>query len=155
LAQEWRGAERLGELADRFNRWGARCREAGIRFGYHNHDFELKPNGDMGRGLDIMLKNTDPDLVDFEMDIFWVVKAGGDPLDYLARYPRRFPLVHVKDATAAPALAMTDVGKGTIDFGTVFKRNGSLKHAFVEHDEPTDPLASATNSYRHLAALQY
>jgi sugar phosphate isomerase/epimerase len=143
------------KFADRLNRLGTIAHGAGLRFGYHNHDFELKPNGDVGRGLDILLKNTDPALVDFEMDIFWVVKAGGDPLDYLARYPKRFPLMHVKDATAAPALAMTDVGKGTIAFATIFKKNTALQHAFVEHDEPADPLASATASYNHLATLQY
>ncbi len=145
------------KVSDRLNRLGTIAHGNGLRFGYHNHDFELKPNGDAGRGLDIMLKNTDPGLVDFEMDIYWVVKGGGDPMDYITRYPGRFALMHVKDATAAPERKMVDVGSGTIDFAAIFARRqtSGMRHAFVEHDEPSDPLVSATNSYRHLAALKF
>ena len=105
----------------------------------------------------LLLSKTDPKLVDFEMDIYWVVKGGGDPLALFKRYPHRFPLMHAKDATAAPARAMVDVGAGTIDFAKIFGRANlsGMKHVYAEHDSPADSMQSATRSYRHLAALKY
>ncbi len=144
------------QLADRFNGLAAMAKKSGLRFAYHNPDFEFARDGN-GTALDTLLTKTDPKLVDFEMDIYWVVKGGGDPLALFKRYPHRFPLMHAKDATAAPARAMVDVGSGTIDFARIFARRNvsGMKHVFVEHDSPADPLQSATNSYRHLAALKY
>jgi sugar phosphate isomerase/epimerase len=142
-------------FADRFNSLAAKAKEAGLRFAYHNHDFEFMKVGD-STGLDVLLAKTDPALVDFEMDLYWIVKAGGDPLDFIKRYPRRFPLMHVKDATAAPERKIMDVGSGTIDFAKIFAASdfSGMQHAFVEHDEPADPIESARNSYRYLAALR-
>ena len=142
-------------LADRFNQLGAAARAAGLRFAYHNHAFEFKPAGDRN-GLEVLLSNTDQGLVDFEMDIYWVTVGGGDPLDLINRYPGRFPLMHAKDATAAPERKMVDVGSGTIEFGKIFaeKRSG-LRHVFVEHDEPVDALQSARNSFRYLDGLRF
>jgi sugar phosphate isomerase/epimerase len=144
-------------VADRFNQLATIAQKGGLKFAYHNHDFEFAKVGD-ATGLDVLISKTDPKLVDFEMDIYWVVKGGGDPLDFIARYPGRFPLMHVKDATAAPARAMADVGKGTIDFAKIFaqQNKSGMRHAFVEHDSPgPDPLASARNSYQYLASLDY
>jgi sugar phosphate isomerase/epimerase len=142
--------------AERFNQLATVARSGGLRFGYHNHDFEFAKVGD-GTGLDVLLGRTDPKLVDFEMDIYWVVKGGGDPLELIARHPGRFPMMHIKDATAAPARTMVDVGKGTIDFSRIFaqEKTSGMQHVFVEHDEPANPLQSATDSYRYLAALNY
>lgn len=142
--------------AERFNKLGEAAKQSGLRFAYHNHDFELARVAD-GTGLDILISRTDPTVVDFEMDIYWVVKGGGDPLDYIKRHPRRFPLLHVKDATAAPERKMADVGSGTIDFAQIFARGkvSGMRHVFVEHDLPANAILSATSSYKHLAALKY
>ena len=140
------------DLASFANRIGATCRDAGLAFGYHNHDFELEPIG--GKvPLDLLLEETDPELVTFELDLYWVTKGGGDPLDYIDRYPGRFRLCHVKDM--APDGTMVDVGSGAIDFAAIFAaaETAGLEHYFVEHDEPTDPIESITRSYRHLDSL--
>lgn len=143
-------------IADRYNQLGAKARERGLRFAYHNHDFEFVKVGD-GTALDLLLSSTDPRFVDFEMDIYWVVKGGGDPIALIKKYPHRFPLMHAKDATAAPERTMTEVGGGTIDFKSIFRNAGlsGMQHVFVEHDQPADPLESARSSYRYLAALRY
>lgn len=145
-----------GTLADRFNQLATMARARGLKFAYHNHDFELAPAGS-STALDLLLTRTDPKLVDFEMDLYWMVKAGADPLDFFKRYPRRFPLLHVKDAMAAPERTMVDVGQGTIDFRKIFAKSNQsgAKHMYVEHDNPADPLQSATTSYKHLATLNF
>ncbi len=139
-------------LAEEMNHFGERSREAGLRFAYHNHDFELERAGDTCP-LDILIENTDPDLVSFEVDLFWLVHGGGDPFDYFQRYPGRFELCHVKDRTADGD--MVDVGAGDIDFEAIFERSSQagLVHYFVEHDAPADPLASVRASLEHLESF--
>jgi sugar phosphate isomerase/epimerase len=137
--------------AERFNQLAHLAHASGLRFAYHNHDFELV-SFDGTNGLELLLSGTDPKAVEFEMDIYWVVKGGGDPIDLLTRYPNRFPLLHAKDATAAPERKMVDVGAGTIDFEKILKR-AKAAHVFVEHDNPADPMQSAVVSYRHLSRL--
>ncbi|MYE34727.1 MAG: sugar phosphate isomerase/epimerase [Gemmatimonadales bacterium] len=139
-------------LADEFNGLGARCREAGLGFAYHNHDFELE-EVDGVRLFDIMIENTDPELVTYEVDFYWLVQAGADPFDYFSRYPGRFELCHVKDRTADGEMA--DVGAGEIDFEAIFERSdeAGLIHYFVEHDAPRDPMGSVRASYEHLASF--
>jgi sugar phosphate isomerase/epimerase len=139
--------------ADRFNQLGAMANQNELRFGFHNHASEFVPF-DGTNGLETLLKNTDPKAVDFEMDIYWVVKGGGDPLDLLARHKGRFPLFHAKDATAAPEKKMVDVGAGTIDFAKIFSM-AKPKHVFVEHDQPGDAIRSAEGSYQFLDRLKY
>jgi sugar phosphate isomerase/epimerase len=146
----------LPRLADRLNHLATLTRSAGLRHAYHNHDFELAAAPGGGTLLDGLLTGTDPALVSFEMDVYWVTKAGHDPLALMAKYPGRFPLLHIKDATAAPERRMVDVGEGTIDWRTILttaNRQG-LQHAFVEHDQPADPLASARASLEHLSSLK-
>jgi sugar phosphate isomerase/epimerase len=143
-------------VADAFNSAAATARKAGLRFAYHNHDFEM-PLMEGTRQLDFLIQNTDPAVVDFEMDIYWLVKGGGRPLDYFARFPHRFPMVHVKDAGPAPAYEMRDVGAGTIDFKSIFadSAQAGIQHYFVEHDQPADPFASAAASYNYLKQLAF
>jgi sugar phosphate isomerase/epimerase len=105
--------------ADVFNQRGETCRKNGIRFAYHNHDYSFKPlNGQMPQ--DVLMQQTDKNLVDYEMDIFWVVAAGQDPATWMAKYPGRFRLVHVKDrkkgATPDQQDASVILGTGSIDF---------------------------------------
>ncbi len=143
-------------FAARLNTLGAQTKRAGLRLAYHNHDFEFERIGNSFL-FDVLLRETDPALVHFEMDVYWVTKANADPLAYLRDHPGRFPLLHLKDMTAAPQRRMVDVGGGSIDFRQILKRasDGGLRHAFVEHDEPADPLASARASYAYLARLKY
>jgi sugar phosphate isomerase/epimerase len=105
--------------------------------------------------LDVLLDATAPERVAFELDIYWTVHGGGDPLAYFERHPGRFPLCHVKDRTAAGE--MVDVGAGAIDFAALFARaeQAGLRHFFVEHDEPADPLASIAASHDHLRGLAF
>jgi sugar phosphate isomerase/epimerase len=139
-----------------FNRAAAQAKSAGLRFAYHNHDFEFMAI-DGTRPYDILLKETDPSLVDFEMDIFWVVYGGANPIDLINQYPKRFALAHVKDSSGLPDKKMVDVGQGTIDFRSIFAQSdkAGFKHYFVEHDKPADPIATIRNSYKYLHALRY
>jgi len=139
-------------VAERFNRAAAAAREVGIGFAYHNHDYEFAPLE--GRvPYDVLLEETDPGLVRLELDLYWIVKGGRDPLEYFQRYPGRFPLVHVKDMGEDGGMA--DVGTGTIDFARIIARAGQagITHWFVEHDVPADPLRTARVSYENLRAL--
>ena len=141
-------------IAAQFNRAAAVVKEAGFRFAFHNHNAEFKKVG-AEVPLEILVKETDPTLVSYEMDIYWVVNGGGDPVDLLTRYPTRFKMLHVKDSMGAPNHRMADVGAGTIDFKTIFARARGIEHYFVEHDQPGDAIASATASYRYLSNLTY
>jgi len=145
-----RAGEALRRVADDFNRAGEAARAAGLRFGYHNHDWEMRPGADGVRPIDLLLDRTDPELVDWQMDIFWVVHGGADPMAELDARARRVTSVHVKDRTAAGEMA--DVGAGVIDFRPVLARAGELGllHQYVEHDQPGDPIESVRASYRAL-----
>jgi sugar phosphate isomerase/epimerase len=144
------------KIIDLLNQLGPQAKAAGLRLAYHNHDFEIRPV-DGVRPLDMMLSKTDPALVDFEMDLYWVVFGGGDPLDFFNRYPKRFALVHVKDSAGPPDNKMVDVGKGTIDFPKIFAQSdkAGIKHYFVEHDQPADPIATIRNSYKYLSTVRF
>ncbi len=139
-------------VAERFNTVALAVREAGLQFAYHNHDFEFEPiDGQVP--FDVLLEETDPDLVQIELDLFWIIHGGGDPYDYFARYPGRYPLVHVKDRLADGT--MVDVGDGAVDFTAIFSRSeeAGIRHYFVEHDRPDDALESIRRSYAHLEAM--
>ena len=143
-------------VAETFNRAGERARAAGLRFGYHNHDYEFAPvEGQVP--YDVLLAATDPALVTFEMDLYWTVKGGRDPLAYFASYPGRFPYVHVKDSGGPPDHRMVDLGRGTIDFAAIFARSAraGIRHYFVEHDEPRDPFAFCRDGYTYMQNLQF
>lgn len=148
-----RDGEALRRVADDFNRAGEAARAAGLRFGYHNHDWEMRPGADGVRPIDLLLDRTDPELVDWQMDIFWTVHGGADPMADLNARAGRVTSVHIKDRTATGD--MVDVGAGVIDFRTVLARAGALGllHQYVEHDQPGDPIESVRASYRTLAAM--
>lgn len=160
LIVAWIDAARRGSIADYkriagiFNGLGRKANAAGLRFGYHNHAYEMAPlQGQVP--YNVLLQLTDPDLVCFEMDIYWTTDGGKDPLTYFAKYPGRFPLVHVKDRTATGQ--MVDVGQGAIDWTAIFahRKQAGIKHEFVEHDEPGDPFTSIAASYDYLRALRF
>jgi sugar phosphate isomerase/epimerase len=143
-------------IADRLNRAGEAAARAGIRFAYHNHNFEFAP---MENRLpyDVLLESTDPRHVWFELDLYWITKGGQDPLTYFARWPGRFRMVHVKDSAGPPEHRMADVGAGTIDWGRIFKhrKEAGIEHFFVERDDPPEPFASVAASYAYLRDLRF
>jgi sugar phosphate isomerase/epimerase len=150
------GLDAYKRFAEHFNKAAEEARAAGLQFGYHNHDFEFAPVG--GRlPYDVLLAETDPKLVQFEMDLYWITKGGQDPLTYFARYPGRFPLVHVKDSMGPPEHKMADVGAGTIDWKRIFAQHeqAGIRHYFVEHDQPQDPFRSIQASCDYLKRLEF
>jgi sugar phosphate isomerase/epimerase len=161
--EERRTADDWKRVAQRFNRAGAACRDAGLQLAFHNHSYEFVPLPDGRIPYDLLLAETDPALVRLELDLFWITFGGGDPLAYFTRYPGRFPLVHVKDMQpkptpdVAPERVMTQVGQGSIDWKRIFARarDAGIEHYFVEHDQPADPLASIRSSYQYLRGLEF
>jgi sugar phosphate isomerase/epimerase len=140
-----------------FNKAGEISKRMGIQFCYHNHDFEFTVLDEVVL-YDLLLKEADPSLVQLELDLYWITKAGRDPLEYFAKYPGRFPLVHVKDMDATPRKCFADVGTGTIDFKRVFQQanKAGIKHYFYEQDStPGTPLQSAKASFDYLRTLTF
>lgn len=155
-----RTVEGWTQLAADFNRYGEAARGAGMRFGYHNHAGEFEDLGGGVTAYDILLRETDADLVDMELDLYWAVRGGQDPVAMFGRNPGRFKLFHVKDMTdRAGTQAMAPVGEGEIDFQTIFEHvpEAGTEHFFVEHDNaaesPGGSLASIATSYRNLRSL--
>lgn len=156
------------QAAEKFNRCGEASKKAGMQFGYHNHWFEFLPtNGKLP--YDELLTMCDANLVKMEMDLCWITVAGGDPLKYFAKYPGRFPLVHVKDFKTKPKITsggsqnfgdtvdLTEVGSGVIDWKKIFSHSeqAGIKHYIVEHDHPKEPLESIKKSYEYLVNLRW
>lgn len=141
-------------IAQRLNAAAAAAQRAGFRFAYHNHDFEITPLAGQVP-LEVLLAETDPALVKIEMDVYWTVKAGGDPLQYFTRFPGRVTMLHLKDSAGAPDHRMVAVGEGKIDWPTIIARGTAqgVQHAFVEHDNPADPWASVTASVGYLKRI--
>jgi sugar phosphate isomerase/epimerase len=136
-------SDRFRFLAERFNEAGALAKEAGLQFFYHNHNFEFENKQIDGTpNYNILLDETEPDLVKFELDLYWIVRGGENPLAYLASDPSRWPLYHVKDKTwkdRPDKEDWEDVGPGAIDFPDIFAAGQGRrvdKHFIVEHDEP-------------------
>ncbi len=146
----------LKRTADLFNRAASDAKTFKIRLGYHNHDVEF---GDVEgrRPLDVLLEETDPELVDFEMDLYWATRAGADPLAYFVQWPGRFPMWHLKDSSGPPEQRMVAVGAGTIDFARLLaaRKQAGARHFYVEHDNPGDPMAVVRDSYSYLDALRF
>lgn len=160
LVLPWVDAERRRTLddwkrvAELLGRAGAASARAGIRLGYHNHDVEFPPV-DGTVPLELLLAETDPSVVAFELDVYWMVKAGHDPLGWLERYPGRFELTHLKDTAGPPDHAMADVGAGILDWPGLLSAADAagVRHHFVEHDHPADAFASICASYEYLGSI--
>lgn len=154
LPEQRNSIDNYKKLAASFNKFGEACQKAGLQFAYHNHDFEFVTTAGQ-IPFDVLLAETDPQLVQIEIDLYWIIKAGADPLAYFAKHPGRFALCHVKDMAAEQK--MVEVGKGNIDFGKIFAQSqqAGLKHYFVEHDQPENPLESITISCQYLKGLKF
>jgi sugar phosphate isomerase/epimerase len=140
------------EYIELFNTFGEQCQRAGLKFAYHNHDFEFEVIEGI-RPMDLLIEETDNNLVSFELDLYWIIKAGEDPLRYIKKYPNRFPLWHIKDMDNDGS--MRDVGEGIIDFEEIFKlkKLSGLEHYYVEHDNTPNSLMTASKSFDALLKL--
>jgi sugar phosphate isomerase/epimerase len=158
LAPEERTSlESYRKLADLLNTRGEEAKKHDLQLVYHNHDFEFAPI-DGALPYDLLLEKTDSKLVQLELDLYWIAKAGHDPIAYFMKYPGRFPLLHVKDMTKTPEHAFTEVGRGQIDFAKIFAASklSGARHYFVEQDvTPGPPLESIKISYDYLEKLKY
>ena len=154
LSEEQRGdsVDNYKKLAVELNGFAKPIKDAGLQLAYHNHDFELLPVKG-GVPYDVLLGETDQDLVKMELDLFWAVKAGVDPLKLFAANPGRFPLVHVKDM--AKDGAMVDVGTGTIDFKAIFAKaeQAGIRHQFIEHDNSNNRITTIRQGYQALSQV--
>ncbi len=152
--------ERLGldhykKMAGDFNVAGEKCKAAGIQFCYHNHDFEFDPKYGTTLPYQVLLDNTDPKLVKFEIDLFWATKAGQDPAMIFQNHPGRFPLWHLKDVAKTPPYDTAAVGTGSIDFKKIFTsaKTAGLHYWFVEQDRtPGSPFDAITESITYIKA---
>ena len=162
-------AKRTAELA---NRIGEAAKRAGLQYAYHNHDAEFADQGGGVVAYDWLLRETDPQLVKFEIDCGWMIFAGRNPIDYFDKYPKRFPMIHVKDFlaphdTAAAAAAAAgrsaemrgaELGRGRIDYQPIFAaaKKAGLQHYFAEQEGPfsrMSQLQAARVDYEYLHSL--
>ena len=142
------------KVAEAFNEAGEKSLKAGVKFGYHNHEYEFDTVD--GQILyDVLMDNTDPKYVHMESDLGWVVMAGKDPLDYFEKYSGRFPLWHLKDMDLAKEHSV-EFGKGALDIPTMLKnkKKSGLKYMYVEQEEYADnPFASMEHNMKYLKGL--
>lgn len=155
--------------AELFNEIGKNAREEGVRFGYHNHGYGLKPWGSE-RPIDLILEQTDPDLVFFEMDLFWTTAGGINPIELLDKHPNRYKMLHIKDMKPIKEFEgdgssaqewfglfpnMTSCGKGDIDLEGIIKKSKAIgvEHFFVEQDMVMQPEVALKESFDYLKNL--
>jgi sugar phosphate isomerase/epimerase len=134
----------LKRTCEMLNKAGEICKRSGLKLGYHNHAAEFAALGDQTI-YDSMLKHTDPALVYFQMDIYWVVRAGKDPVDLFSQYPGRFVMWHVKDMDKTNPARNTEVGNGSIDFKRIFAKAelSGVQHIIMEQENfDIDPYES-------------
>lgn len=143
MTMAWEGPNKTIDdykrYADAFNKKGEICKKHGMRFVFHNHDYTFRLlEGQYGQ--DVLMNNTDASLVDFEMDIFWVVAAGQNPEAWFRKYPNRFRLCHVKDRSKNPSKEegknSVELGTGSINYAQILKtaKQNGMKHFIVEQE---------------------
>lgn len=157
--------------AEEFNQFGLQMKPYGIRFGYHNHGYEEAPKEHV-IPFHLLLEKTDPDLVAFEMDVFWMKASGANPIEYLRAYPGRFKLAHLKDASEPVRFSgdggsadqwialfpkMSDPGEGVFDISKVVQQGlvSGMEHFYLERDLAADPEKTLRNSFKNLNAIDW
>lgn len=148
--------------AERFNQLGEICKKNDMRFAYHNHGYSFTAV-DGVYPQDVMMQNSNPDLVDFEMDMYWVVVPGEDPITWLQKYPKRFRLCHIKDrqktAPKGEPDASTDLGTGSIDYKKILHvaKETGVEYYIVEQEkyDNSTPLKSAEVDANYLKTLTF
>jgi len=155
---EYKTLDELYDLCDFLNQKAFLAAKSGLKLAYHNHDFEFE-NEFVGKTVyDIMLERCDPKLVHFEMDLYWAVKAGKNPLDYFKKYPKRFVMWHVKDMDKNNRSLNTEVGSGQIDFKPIFQNamQSGMQYFYVEQETyKMKPLESTQKSLEYLKKLNF
>jgi sugar phosphate isomerase/epimerase len=156
------------KIAARCNQMGEQAKKAGLQFGYHNHNFEFKPQDGGAIGYDVVLRETDPSLVKFELDCGWMAAAGHDPVAYLQKYPTRYRLLHIKDfqRPASPSVGLdesmrpksAELGRGFVDYKSIFAaaKKTAVELYYVEQEPPfpTTPAMEAIKiDYDYLHSL--
>jgi Sugar phosphate isomerases/epimerases len=143
------------KVAENLNKGGAICNKEGIKLIYHNHDIEFKiTEGQIP--FDTIMKELDPKLVSIELDLYWITKGGQSAVEFIKKYPGRYPVYHVKDMNPANK-DFACVGSGNIDFAEIFRLNktAGVKHFIVEHDKPENPEDCVASSAKYLLNLSY
>lgn len=143
--------------ADNLNKLGAACKKGGIRFCWHNHNWEFQKATTEGLPFDILMKNTDPQAIKTELDIYWVQKGGGNPLECLKKYPGRIEILHVKDMDATPEKSFACAGSGIIDFRPIFREacDQGIRHFIVEKDGEKNGIECLKSSAEYLKNLRF
>jgi sugar phosphate isomerase/epimerase len=143
------------KVAESFNKTGEECKKLNLKFGYHNHAYEFE--SDSGKVLyDVLLENTQPDLVHMELDLGWVIVGGKNPLDYFNKYPGRFPLWHLKDMDLVKKHSV-EFGKGQLDIMAMLKnrKQSGLDIMFVEQEEyASTPFESMKENMDYLKKIK-
>ncbi len=146
-------ADDFKTVAERLNEAAKICKNNGLKLAYHNHDFEFKGIGDTN-GYEILLNETDQDLVDFELDLYWVKRSSKDPIKIFETHPGRFKLWHVKDMDKTNNDLNTELGSGMIDFKSIFSaaKLAGVTNYFVEHETNYNPniIGSVETSFKYL-----
>jgi sugar phosphate isomerase/epimerase len=150
------------------NLLGEAAKRAGLQYVYHNHDFEFADQGGGAVGYDVLLRESDPALVKFEIDCGWMIFGGRNPIDYFKKYPNRFPMIHVKDFLpahgkgavegSAGEMLGAELGHGVVDYKPIFAaaEKAGLQHYFVEQEGPfsrMDQLQAARVDYEYLHSM--
>ncbi|MGB5480753.1 MAG: sugar phosphate isomerase/epimerase [Eudoraea sp.] len=154
MPSEGQNVDNYKKVAEEFNKAGEACEKLGLKFGYHNHEYEFETANNQVL-YDVLLSNTEADLVHMELDLGWVVVAGKDPLDYFKKYPGRFPLWHLKDMDMNKKES-TEFGKGGLDIPSMMahKKASGVKHIFIEQEEyASNPMESMKHNMAYLKNL--
>src|SRR4051794_4143330 len=144
----------VARLAEDLNRWGELCLREGVTFSYHTHDFEFAPLG--GSTMwDVLVRETDPELVGLELDLYWIKYAGTDPETVLRDVANRVSLVHLKDMAPDNTRSDLPVGEGTLPWNTLLEAANAagVEWFIAEQDNPSDALEDVTSSLQHLHSL--
>lgn len=149
-----RSPEFFMELGAKMNAYASRMKEAGIRLGYHNHDFEFTMTASDGRTIfETLLSITDPDLVSFELDLFWAAVGGYEPDQVMRQYPDRIALVHLKDGSRLERGKDVPFGEGVMDWGAILSaaRDIGIEYYITEQDNPNpnDPAGDVERALRN------
>ncbi|MEJ7769747.1 MAG: sugar phosphate isomerase/epimerase [Chitinophagaceae bacterium] len=140
-------------VAGRFNQAGEICNRAGIKLGYHNHNTEFDPLDGNISGYDVLLKETDAKLLKMELDLYWAVRGGQDPVEMFRKYPGRFEMWHVKDMDRTKRERNTEIGNGSIDYKKIFAhaKLSGMKYFYMEQENfDIDPYESITKSCNYI-----
>jgi sugar phosphate isomerase/epimerase len=156
----WASADGFMRAGEQFNKWGEQAGGMGMKFGFHNHNYEFQKFGN-STGFELLMGHTDPKLVCWEMDCYWITQAGLDPVEMLKKYRNRIRMLHLKDRQAGfptsqwldkSAEHFAEVGNGTLNWESILAQASEqgIDHYFVEQDESANPMQSIRISYQNL-----